>query len=618
MNKLLKRFKKGKLFARLLFFLIGICYLVGFIFFTKNIVSLTSVETLIRYIAIGLFLLYFIFYLFYSLVKIGNKKYAGFYINSLISIIFIVIFFFSSKIIGIGLDMLSGLLDSDKITYTSNLIALNKTEFDEDSIIGLIKDEDNIEGNILAKRLIKENKLTNKTKYYDDPLEMLYALYNGDVDAAFVSNNYVILYSSEEDFASIGSETKILYEISGEFKNKDLSLASNKSLTEPVTVLIMGVDSESDGLNANAAFNGDTLILATFNPKTLSATLFSIPRDTYVPIACRGGVEAKINSSAAYSTSCVIDTVEDLTKVDIDYYVKIDFKGVVDLVEALGGVDVFVEEPYTFNNQGHNCNGMVCEQNSDRQWGDKTVYIGLGNQHLDGEQALAYARCRHMYADSDLARNRHQQDIILAIAKKAAQIRNYDEFKKVFDAVSNNIATNMSTDQILSGYDILKDMVSRAMQDEEFINIRKSYLEIYNLNVYLPSGMVTYALGYYKDSLEEITEAMRINLDLEKPTLTKNFNYSINEVYQENIAGKNLRGEKNSYVIEDFVGKMKEDTKDYCESNNYDCNYIYIDKSSKYYDASFDSDMIAYQDPHAGTIATDVDEINFYIIGAID
>ena len=111
---------------------------------------------------------------------------------------------------------------------------------------------------------------------------------------------------------------------------------------------------------------------------------------------------------------------------------------------------------------------------------------------------------------------------------------------------------------------------------------------------------------------------MRINLDLEKPTLTKNFNYSINEIYQENIAGKNLRGEKNSYVIEDFVGKTREDTKEYCESNNYNCEYTYIDKSSKYYDDSFGPDIIAYQDPHAGTISTDVDEINFYIIGAVD
>ena len=95
-------------------------------------------------------------------------------------------------------------------------------------------------------------------------------------------------------------------------KNEDKKLVNNKSLEAPFTVLALGVDSDRNGLNANAAFNGDTLILMTFNPKTLTATMFSIPRDTYVPIACRNNAYAKINSSAAYGTSCVIDTIEQL------------------------------------------------------------------------------------------------------------------------------------------------------------------------------------------------------------------------------------------------------------------------------------------------------------------
>ena len=618
MNKLLYRFKKGKLFAKVLYILISILYIIGFIYFTKNLIALAKVETLIRYIVLALFLLYLFFYIAYCFIKIGNKKYKGFYLNSILALIFIILFFCSSKVIGLGLDMLGSLRDSDEIEYTSYLIALNNTKFDEDTIIGMIEDEDNIEGHILGNKIIKENKLKNDTKKYSDPLEMLYDLYNGEIGAAFVSNNYVILYSSESAFANIASQTKVLYETTDKFVNKDLSLGSNKSLTEPVTVLIMGVDSESNGLNANAAFNGDTLILATFNPKTLNATLFSIPRDTYVPIACRNGTEAKINSSAAYGTSCVIDTIQDLTNIDIDYYVKINFKGVVDLVDALGGIEVNVEEPYKRFNHEHDCKGMVCEQNSDRQWGDKTVYINTGMQHLDGEQALAYARCRDLYLESDLARNRHQQDLILAVAKKAAQIRSYDDFKKVFDAVSNNIATNISTEQILSGYDILKTMVGRVMQDEKFINIKKSYLETYNLNVYLPSGMYTAALGYYKDSLKEIISTMKINLDLEKPSLIKDFNYSINETYIEDVAGKGIKTSPNSSVIEDFVGENKKAAEDYCQENNFSCSYKYIDENSQYYDEELGPDMIAAQDPHGGSISTDVEKITFYVIGAID
>ena len=618
MNRLYRRFKKGKLFAKLLYFLIVIFYIIGFVYFVKNIMALAKVETLIRYILIVLFLLYLLFYIWHSLVKIGNKKYGGFYFNSIIAIIFIIIFMASSKVIGIGLDMLNKLRESDEITYTSYMIALNDTNFTSDSTIGMIKDEENIEGHILGNKIIEDNDLKNDIQYYEDPLEMLYDLYNGAIDGAIVSNNYIILYSPEEAFNNIGTETKILYEASDKFANKDLSLASDKSLTEPVTVLIMGVDSENEGLNENAAFNGDTLILATFNPQTLKATLLSIPRDTYVPIACRNGAEAKINSSAAYSTSCVIDTIEDLTKVDIDYYVKINFKGVVDLVDALNGVDVEIEEPDFQFNSGHDCKGMVCEQNSDRQWGDKTIYIDTGMQHLDGEQALAYARCRHLYNESDLARNRHQQDIILAVAKKASQISSYEEFQKVYDAVSNNIATNMSVEQILSGYNILKDMVNRVLQGAEFINIKKSYLETYNLNVYLPSGMVTYALGYYEDSLKDIIKAMRINLDLEEATLTKTFTYNINEPYIENIAGKGIKTSPKNATIDNFVGQSRKTAEEYCLANNFTCTYKYIDESSSYYDSSLAPDMIAAQDPHAGSSSTDVEEMTFYVIGAID
>ena len=175
----------------------------------------------------------------------------------------------------------------------------------------------------------------------------------------------------------------------------------------------MGVDSEKDGLKANQAFNGDTLMLVTFNPKTLNATMFSIPRDTWVPIACNNNRENKINSSAAYGSSCVIKTIQNLTGINIDYYAKVNFKGVVDLVNALGGVTVEVERPdFWYHENGKVNQNKVCEQDSNRRFGKDIVCMDLGLQTLNGEQALAYARCRHLYAISDIARNQHQQQIV--------------------------------------------------------------------------------------------------------------------------------------------------------------------------------------------------------------
>ena len=149
---------------------------------------------------------------------------------------------------------------------------------------------------------INKDNIKNPIEYYSNNYEMLEALYNKEIDAVFINKDYVTLYSSEEKFANIGTETKIIKEYSKEMKTEESELlVSTKSLTEPFTVLVMGVDSDSkDGLDANAAFNGDTLILVTFNPKTLTATMFSLPRDLYVQIYNRNNKPIglnKINSS---------------------------------------------------------------------------------------------------------------------------------------------------------------------------------------------------------------------------------------------------------------------------------------------------------------------------------
>lgn len=623
MKRLFRKLKRTSKFARIIFFMLLIGYLVSYCFFAKSIISLVGIETFIRYVVLLLLLGYLLYYLYAGLIKLLSKKYVGFYLLSFISLVFILIFSVGARFIDVFYNKLSGFNENEKIMYTSYLISLSDTTLNSKSIIGMINDEEDIEGNILAKKIIEEQELTQDIKEFDSEstdayLTMLYSLYTKEVDAIFVSSNYVTLYSSEEDFGNIANETKVIYQTSGEFSNKDTVLASDKSLTEPFTALIMGVDSEYDGLNANAAFNGDTLILATINPNTLTATLLSIPRDTYVPIACRKNNLAKINSSASAGTSCVIDTIEQLVDVEIDYYAKINFKGVVELVEAVGGVEVDVEEPdYQFNH-GHDCKGVICEQNSDRQWGENTIYINPGMQTLNGEEALAYARCRGLYIESDLARNRHQQDIIMALARKMLQLGSYNQFKDIIDAVSNNVATNMSVNQILSSYNILKDMIGNVLNNEDIITIQKASLETYSLNVYLPSsGRTTSALGYYEDSLQDIIKAMKINLELEEPEIIKTFNYSLNETYEAKVAGKGLRTGATKSVLSSFIGKSKSDAESYCAENNFDCSFKYVDENSKYYNENIETDLIANQTPHHGTLLENVDTITFYINGAL-
>ena len=567
MKILFRKLKRSNKFLLTLFIITFGLYIIGYTLFTKNLLSLSGIETGIRVFFIIFFFLWLIFYLFLSLIKLIKRNYKALIITTIISLLLSIVFYVSSFYINLIYDKMGNLTESNTTIYTTYLINFNGDEFNEDKILGMVDDKKSIEGYILANKLIKKEKLKNKVIKYSGFTELLNAFYNKEVDAIFVSSNYKTLFGSDA-YPNIGDETNILYKFSEKRKNEDKKIASNKELTEPFTLLVMGVDSEANGLNANAAFNGDTLIYMTFNPKTLTASMFSIPRDTYVPIACRNNAYSKINSSAAYGTNCVINTVENLTGIKVDYYVKVNFKAVVELVEAVKGIEVMVEEPDFQRNSGVDCKGMVCEQNSNRDWGNNTVYIKPGWQKLNGEQALAYARCRHLYIESDLARNRHQQEIITALAKKALKIRSQKEFENILDAVSNNIATNMSMKEILSSYDILKSMITNSLKGEEMVNIKKSYLEVYSLPVNLGRS-VTSALGHYPGSLDDITKMMRTNLGKEEPTLAKTFTYDINTPYQEKVYGKGITTGEKLQLLPSFVGQNVSVAREYASRNNF-------------------------------------------------
>lgn len=614
MNKMIKKLKRSNKALRLIYYLTNITYLIGLILFIKSILSLTGVETLLRIVVIVLFVLYLLFYSFWNLLNLLQRKYKGLIITTLISILLTVIFFVGSYYINYIYKNLDGMQENEKIIYTTYLITLKDSSFSEESKIGIINktiDNDNHE---LSTKLYKNKKLDNDTTEYTDYIKMIGDLYNGNIDAIFVPGNYVTLFKNEDGFENIASDTKVIYEYSEKMQNEDLNLVSNKDFSEPLTFLFLGVDSEGDGLNANAAFNGDTLMLMSFNPKTLDAILLSIPRDTYVPIACNHNNYAKINSSAAYGTSCVISTINNLLGINIDYYVKINFKGVVDLVEAVGGVEVDVEAPsYMADKYG----GKVCEQNSDRQFGNKLVCMNPGMQTLNGEQALAYSRCRHMYIGSDLDRVKHQQQVVEALANKAMHFSSIKEFQNILNAVSKNIATNMDTDTILSGYNVAKNVLGNKLSGKDSINIEKATLETYSLNVYVPSqGRNTSAQGYYKDSLLDIQKSFNVILGKEKKELIKTFSFSVNETYEKSAPGKGKKTGASGELLPSFVGKTVSEVESFGNSHNIKINVRYVDSGSEYYNSDVAVGLVGNQSVHKDVLLSSVSEITIYVVNS--
>lgn len=198
---------------------------------------------------------------------------------------------------------------------------------------------------------------------------------------------------------------------------------------DPFTILLIG----SDQLSAETekeSWRADVLLVAAINPKTNSMKLVSIPRDTYVEIANTHGHKDKINAAAHYGkingagdVKNTIETVQNFLHVPIDYYAKVNFKGFMDAVDALGGVDVNV--PFYFSTQSHL---------------GKTLKFYPGPQHLNGEQALAYVRMRKKDPMNDHGRNKRQQEVISSLLDRMLSAKGLTKFTKITEVVGENFS----------------------------------------------------------------------------------------------------------------------------------------------------------------------------------
>lgn len=496
---------------------------MGFMLYTLSLLS--GIETFYR-IMFSILLILFLVVLTYSLLdSVKNNRKKKMIISSiltiLLSIILGVVSFYIYRAY-VGLDN----LNKSEITYTTKLISYEKLNVNEikDKKIGILSNEEDITGYILPNEIIDKLNLSknNEIIKYGDTITLMSAFINNEVDLIFISDNYRNMFNNIEEYDS----SKEIFEITSlkkVYKKKQVeNTAIDKTkVTKPFTMLLLGIDSEQDDIRKSSSFNGDTIMMVTFDPETLSTTMFSIPRDTYVKMAC-GGRITKINHASWGGTSCMVKTVENLTGIKIDYYAKINFKGVVDLVNILGGINVDV--PVKF-----------CEQNSDRQWGDKTICLEPGMQKLDGEQALALARHRKTLPLGDFQRGQNQQLVVEGMIGSLKNVKSVEDFYKILDTIGKNMDTNMTTEEMLSFYNIGKNLLLKS--GDVKLNITKTFLTGYDQYITVGNSK-SYTFQYYKQSLAEIVKAMKINLGLLKKEEIKTFNFDLNTPYEKKIIGK--------------------------------------------------------------------------------
>lgn len=534
-----KKKRKISSIVALVFFIIS---LITSFYLIYNIFLLIGIEDLIRYIVIGILILIDLI----SFIKIKiiwknkkRKKKKKKESKRIGFISFLIIYSLCCTALSLLISYFLGNINNINktyVTYSSSLISLSDNEANKiDDInnykIGMLKDKKSPEGYIIPQKIIKENKLhdNNDIKEYESYTEMIADLYTKDIDAIFVSTEYPSIYGNIAGYENIKNETKIIVSKEMKMKKSDTSDEENastgKSIKEPFTILLMGIDSTDEYLAKNAVANGDSLILITFNPKTLNATMLSIPRDSYVPIACWPSKEEnKITHAAAYGNDCMINTIEEFLDVDINYYAKINFKGLVKLVDALGGIDVEVPKD-------------LCTDDSSR---GGNICIKKGLQHLNGEEALVLSRNRKQLANGDFGRGQNQQLVIKAMLEKVKTLKSIGQFTQIFNTVSNSLDTNLTQKQILSFYSVAKDIVKTGLSSNSsnIVNIQQLYLQGHDAMIYdkrMRMELYNYIPNTY--SIKDIIEAMKKNLGLIKHKETKTFSFSINKPYEKKIVG---------------------------------------------------------------------------------
>ena len=315
--------------------------------------------------------------------------------------------------------------DVNKKMQNYSVLVLNDSEYKE------IKDLDgkvieyyssDLDNSDLAlnklKEVVKVSAVSN-----EDVFAVGKTLLSSGVDAILLEDSQKQLL--EDELESFKDKVKVIYTFSIDVDVQ--TIAKNAEVTSDTFILYLsGIDTYG---KISSVSRSDVNIVAVVNPKTYQVLLVNIPRDYYVQLHGTTGKRDKLTHAGMYGVEKSVQTIEDLLDIDINYYFKVNFTSVIDIVNAIGGIEVYSE--YDF-----------------------VSYIGKykfkkGYNSVNGEQALAFARERKSFAAGDRMRGKNQQAVIDAIIKKASKpsiITKYDSLLKSF---ASKFQTNMSTEKMM-------------------------------------------------------------------------------------------------------------------------------------------------------------------------
>ena len=295
-------------------------------------------------------------------------------------------------------------------------------------IFGILKTSERDKVNATINEIQTTHATKLDIKEYNSIYEIVAALDKGEVKAFITSSAFVSALDGSEDYQHYSEGLKIILEKQVETEVKiEEKPEEEKKDAGTFCAYISGIDTFG---SVSTRSRSDVNILAVVNRNTRQLLLVTTPRDFYVPLSISDGSPDKLTHAGIYGIEVSMDTLEMIYDVQIDYFLRMNFTGFIDIIDALGGVDVYSQ--YSFST------AMQTD----------TYHYDSGVNHLGGRAALAFARERHSFGDGDFQRGRNQMAVIKGVVEAMESSQLLKNFSQVMDELANSFETNMSKKEV--------------------------------------------------------------------------------------------------------------------------------------------------------------------------
>lgn len=447
-----------------------------------------------------------------------------------------LIIFISMLIMGIGssylyktTEVLKGNGDSKYKVENYSIVVLKESKLSKLKDINNIGYYTNSNGSNDAIKKLNINKKFEFEPYNTSDI-LVSELINNNIESIMIEDSILnLIYEENEEFRDT---TKVIYNFKIKVKTKN-TLKEVDVTKKPFAVYISGIDTYGE---ISSVSRSDVNIVAIVNPRIKQLLLISIPRDYYVKLHGTNGPKDKLTHAGIYGVDMSIHTIEDLLDIDINYYAKVNFTSVIDIVDALGGLEVYSE--YTFISfSGYS--------------------FKKGMNKVNGEQALDFARTRKAFTNGDRQRGINQQAVIEAAIRKATSKSIITKYTSLLKSVDGKYQTNME-------YKKMTQLIKMQLND----------MSPWNITSYSLSGSDSSNYTYTYNQLLYVMEPDENSISEAKNLIQKVLNDEKLDTSYENISGNSYNVYKttstNTQKNESNTAKNNQEKEKQIEDKNND------------------------------------------------